>query len=195
MPRRAAQMPDRLARSAFALFSRRGIANVGVDAIAAAAGVTKGSLYWHYESKDDLIKAACGHYYRAYHRRINAAIARVADPVKRLERALRTAVRICLLDDRNRVFTTEIFTLAAKDEELRRGWRQFSDGVRELYLGLVDAARATGRIVPADPAQAVDFMLSTMEGTKLRALYEPHICARKSEEAIVENLQRTLGFK
>ena len=43
--------PDELAAAAFALFSTRGIAGVNMDEIAAGAGVTKGSLYWHYASK------------------------------------------------------------------------------------------------------------------------------------------------
>jgi AcrR family transcriptional regulator len=188
------EMPAKLAASAFNLFSRHGCKKVNLDQIAADAGVTKGSLYWHYKSKDDLIKAACTHYYRAYHRRINTALAHITDPVKRLEETLRVSVRICLLDHENRVFSTEIFTLALSDAEVRRGWQQFYDGVREFYIGLVQAARATGKIQTTDPEQAVDFMLATMEGIKLQALYDSHLCSPDSEKAIVANLKRSLGF-
>ena len=187
-------MPARLAESAFALFSAHGIKNVNLDQIASRAGVTKGSLYWHYKSKDDLIKASCAHYYRTYHRRINTALAHITDPVKRLEETLRVSVRICLLDHENRVFSTEIFTLALIDEEVRRGWQQFYDGVREFYIGLVQAARTTGKLQSTDPEQAVDFMLATMEGIKLQALYDARICSPDSEKAILANLKRSLGF-
>ena len=77
-------MPERLAACAFALFSRHGIQNVTLDQIAARAGVTKGSLYWHYKSKADLIRAACSHYYQTYHRRINDELAHLTDPAARL---------------------------------------------------------------------------------------------------------------
>jgi AcrR family transcriptional regulator len=50
MPVYAPQMPKKLAKSAFVLFSQRGIRNVNLDEIAAHAGVTKGSLYWHYKT-------------------------------------------------------------------------------------------------------------------------------------------------
>jgi AcrR family transcriptional regulator len=43
-------MPARLAECAFDLFAQRGIDRVRMDDIAARAGVTKGSLYWHYQS-------------------------------------------------------------------------------------------------------------------------------------------------
>jgi AcrR family transcriptional regulator len=180
-------MPERLAASAFKLFSERGISNVSVDDVAAHAHVTKGSLYWHYDSKDALIKAACTHYYHAYHRRINTELAHITDPVKRLERTLDTAVSTCLEDRKNRIFTTEIFSLAVHDGELRRSWRQFSDQVREFYIGLVKAATGLGT---KQAERRADFLLSAMEGLKLRAQYEPHLCLLDCHKTIVAQLKR-----
>jgi AcrR family transcriptional regulator len=39
------------------LFYREGIRAVSVDAVAAEAGITKRSLYYHFKSKDDLVAA------------------------------------------------------------------------------------------------------------------------------------------
>jgi AcrR family transcriptional regulator len=194
MPVKSAQTPERLAESAFHLFARHGFKKVNLDQIARNASVTKGSLYWHYRSKDDLVKAACNHYYRVYHRRINSELAHITNPVKRLERTLEVAVEICLLDEENRVFTTDIFTLAVHDDELRRSWRQFSDTVREFYIGLLKAAVAAGELTAANPEEAVEFMLSAMEGLKLRAQCEPHLFSPESERSIVASLKRSLGF-
>jgi hypothetical protein len=80
------------------------------------------------------------------------------------------------------------------DAEVRRGWQLFYDGVKEFYIGLVQAARATGKIQTTDPEQAVDFMLATMEGIKLQAHYNPRLCNPDSEKAIVQSLKRALGF-
>lgn len=187
-------MPGRLAESAFELFSRRGFKKVNVDNIAAHAGVTKGSVYWHFRSKHDLVRAACAFYYRSYHRRIHDGLARLQDPVERLESTLHLAVRTCLLDRANRIFTLEIFTHAVHDEDLRQGWKQFYDSVREFYIGLVKAAALTGKVCPADPECAVNTMLAAMEGIKLRALFEPEICSAAEEERIVDELKNILGF-
>ncbi len=51
------QTKDRILESADRLFYGKGIRAVGVDAIAAAAGVSKRTLYDHYPSKDHLIVA------------------------------------------------------------------------------------------------------------------------------------------
>jgi len=47
----------RILDAAYAQFYRRGFARVGVDEIAAAAKVTKRSLYYHFKSKDELLAA------------------------------------------------------------------------------------------------------------------------------------------
>lgn len=46
--------------SAYQLFYRHGFARVALDAIAARAGVTKRTLYYHFRSKDDLLAAVLG---------------------------------------------------------------------------------------------------------------------------------------
>lgn len=48
---------DRILDAANRLFYGEGIRAVSVDAIAAKAGLTKKTLYYHFKSKDDLIEA------------------------------------------------------------------------------------------------------------------------------------------
>lgn len=52
---------ERLLTEAYALFYKKGFARVSVDAIAEAAGVTKRTLYYHYDSKDALAAAVLAH--------------------------------------------------------------------------------------------------------------------------------------
>ena len=66
MPVLAPQMRNKLAKSAFELFASKGIRNVSLDEVAAHADVTKGSLYWHYKSKKEIVLAACDYYYRRW---------------------------------------------------------------------------------------------------------------------------------
>ena len=115
MPVLAPQMRGKLAKSAFELFAQRGIKNVNLDEVAAHAGVTKGSLYWHYKSKKEVILAACAYYYRRWQQRAHAEIARDNDPLGQLERVLRFGVQSCLFDRDNRVFTTEVFALSLQE--------------------------------------------------------------------------------
>ncbi|WEX86151.1 TetR/AcrR family transcriptional regulator [Sinorhizobium garamanticum] len=53
----ASSTRDRIVSAAAKLFYAEGIRAVSVDAVAEAAGVTKRTLYYHFDSKDDLIAA------------------------------------------------------------------------------------------------------------------------------------------
>src|SRR4051795_4315092 len=46
---------DDLLAAALRVFAERGYGQAGVDEIAAAAGYSKGALYWHFSSKEDLL--------------------------------------------------------------------------------------------------------------------------------------------
>ena len=195
MPVLAPHMPQKFARSAFELFAERGLRNVNLDSVAARARVTKGSLYHHYRSKKELILAACQHYYRGWQQRIHEETAPLADPLARLRTALSSSVRTCVIDRRNRLFTSEIFAMSLYDTDVRASWAQFYDTVRETYIGMVGAAKAAGDLDIEDPRQAVDLMLATMEGIKQRAAFEPEIAAPDEQQAIVEDLLAMLGAR
>lgn len=57
MARPAKNTRERILAAAYGLLYREGFARVSVDAIAAAAGLTKRTLYYHFESKDALVAA------------------------------------------------------------------------------------------------------------------------------------------
>jgi AcrR family transcriptional regulator len=57
MPKDASETRARIVEAASKLFYGEGIRSVSVDAVAAKAGLTKRTLYYHFRSKDDLIAA------------------------------------------------------------------------------------------------------------------------------------------
>jgi len=183
---------EQLARSAFELFAEKGFANVNLEQIAARAGVTKGSLYWHYDNKQELIHAACQYYYSQWHEQAQVEIASVSDPLERLQRVLAFSVNTCLMDSRNRLFTTGVFTLLQTDKDVREGWKKFYGSVREVYIGLVSKMPFAQKLGKAAVRRNVDLMLEAMEGLKFRAGFEPQIAKPKERQSIVDGLFRIL---
>lgn len=55
MPRSADHTRQKILQTAYKLFRRSGFFRVGVEEIAAAAGITKRTLYYHFPSKDALL--------------------------------------------------------------------------------------------------------------------------------------------
>lgn len=63
--RRKEARPQELLEAALALFVEKGFAQARAEEVAARAGVSKGTLYLYYPSKEDLLKAVISHYLSA----------------------------------------------------------------------------------------------------------------------------------
>lgn len=185
--------PEELAIAALDLFSERGIDRVSMDDIASAAGVTKGSLYWHYASKKDVILAACRSYYARWRVDIGAARTDASGPLAQLRAAVRFSVHSCLFDSGNRVFTTEIVALSIADSDVRTSWGSFLDETERLFLGLVHQAVGAGELECDDVDGAVALLLSSMEGLKQLMVFRPHEARPELEDRAVDRLMSIVG--
>ena len=74
----------RILHAADDLFYNEGIHTVGIDRVIARAGVAKGSLYYSFTGKDDLVRAYLAHRHGRWAERINAGIAEHTDPRDRI---------------------------------------------------------------------------------------------------------------
>ncbi|WP_067449787.1 TetR/AcrR family transcriptional regulator [Actinomadura macra] len=63
----------------------RGIDGVTVDQVTAGAGISKGTFYLYFRSKDEVLDALRDRYVAAFVARQDAAAARAGDPVARIE--------------------------------------------------------------------------------------------------------------
>jgi TetR/AcrR family transcriptional regulator, acrAB operon repressor len=55
----AANTREQLLDAAERVFRERGVANTSLTEVAAAAGLTRGAVYWHFKDKADLFTAMC----------------------------------------------------------------------------------------------------------------------------------------
>ena len=63
MPRSTSSTRNQILSAAYELLYKEGFVRVSMDAIAEAAGVTKRTVYYHFESKDALAAAVLDHHH------------------------------------------------------------------------------------------------------------------------------------
>lgn len=80
MPRDGEVTRMRIVDAAYALFYREGFGRIGVDEIAAKAGVTKRTLYYHFESKDALLASVMEAQNELALARVAGSIGEAGDP-------------------------------------------------------------------------------------------------------------------
>ena len=158
-PRDPEQTRARILEAAGRLFYRDGIRPVAMDAVAEMAGITKRTLYYHFDSKDDLVVAYLRHtgerldasLARAMSRRGGSAMDRLLGLFEDLEaRFAREEFRGCPFVNAAAELTASAPARAeaAIYKERMRAW--FESGARELGAvrrpsGAVGAARDPAR--------------------------------------------------
>jgi AcrR family transcriptional regulator len=165
--RREGDLPprERILAAARALFYRRGIHVVGVDAIAEAAGTNKMTLYRHFASKDALIAACLRELTREFDMAWDTiAAAHAGDPKGQLLAWLR---HVCDFKEheaeRGCGLANAAVELPDKDHPARLVIREAKSAHRERLLGLCRDAGLT------DPEGLADETQLLWEGARVTA--------------------------
>jgi len=77
---------DDWASGALDMMAEQGVAAVAVEPLARRLGVTKGSFYWHFPSRDALLAAALERWERDEQEQVFGSLEGISDPRERLSR-------------------------------------------------------------------------------------------------------------
>ena len=164
---RAARTRLALMKAGRKLFAEHAAEGVTIDEIVLAAEVAKGSFYTHFADRDALVAAITQETREWVERRVDAANADVADPARRIARAVCVYLR---------------FAFDEKEQAgvLSRVQASHTSLAAPLNQGLVeDVTRglAEGRLTVATVESGALFVLGVAQATMLRILRETSIAA------------------
>jgi AcrR family transcriptional regulator len=161
MPQRTAKRPsarERLIAASDELFYRDGVHSTGVDAVIEKACVAKGSLYYIFGGKDELVAAYLRGRLEAWKQRVEAAQAGIGDPDAKI-----LAVFDAIAEDVSQPeFRGCPFHKASAEapagEAQRLAIKEYSDWLRRFFA---DLAARTGA---ADSEALTDALIVLYEG-------------------------------
>jgi AcrR family transcriptional regulator len=140
------------------LFAERGYAGVGTEEIVRAAGVTRGALYHHFESKRELLAAV----HEQIERELTERIATQAfsgddapgDPIAALHRGAELFLDACL--------EPEVQRIVLLDAPAVLGWERWREVASRHGLGLIEAtlqAAVDAGSISSDPVRPLAHVL------------------------------------
>jgi TetR/AcrR family transcriptional regulator, acrAB operon repressor len=115
----AAVTREQLLDAAECVFRERGVAGSTLAEVAAAAGVTRGAVYWHFRDKADLYAAMCERATLPLETMVEAAGSAVhADPLAALRELALTALLRLACDPRSQAVFEVMFHKCERTDEL-----------------------------------------------------------------------------
>lgn len=158
------------------IFAKHGFAGATLDQVAADAGMTKGAVYWHYSSKNDLYLALCEHNLSQQTKLIPMeaeGILNSSDPIQAIAAWLRSQFQECLEGPEQAMLFFE-FLVSSRDPEIRQ---RLSSAFEELYqqvARMFEALQSKGQLRQniAPKAMAV-YIQSLLHGLLVTWLINP----------------------
>ena len=186
---------EKLFEAAARVFEEQGIGGASIEAIAAAAGFTRGAFYSNFTSKDELIIAMLEDHVEQSIRRIHDLLARHKNLADFLE-ALKTMDR-SQQDPlgRSPLLHMEMILFVARAEKRRPELAKRLRARRKLVADIIETtAKNSGRTTILDPGWAGALVLALEDGVRLHRLIDPETTPSGSFFRAIGDLQRAMGI-
>lgn len=185
---------EKLFEAAARVFEEQGIGGASIEAIAAAAGFTRGAFYSNFTSKDELIIAMLEDHVEQSIRRNLDLLAKHENIASFLE-ALRTMDR-SRQDPlgRSPLLHMEMILFVARAEKRRPELAKRLRARRQLITDIVETTlKKTGRNATLNPAWTGAILLALEDGFRLHRLIDPETTPADSFLRAIGDLQRAVG--
>jgi AcrR family transcriptional regulator len=186
---------EKLFEAAARVFEEQGIGGASIEAIAAAAGLTRGAFYSNFKSKDELIIAMLEDHVEQSIRRNLDLLARhkslsdFIDALKTMDRSRQDPL------GRSPLLHMEMILFVARAEKRRPDLAKRLRARRRLITDIVEtASKNSGKNVSLNPTWTGAILLALEDGFRLHRLIDPETTPADSFLRAIGDLQRAIGI-
>jgi AcrR family transcriptional regulator len=186
---------EKLFEAAARVFEDQGIGGASIEAIAAAAGFTRGAFYSNFKSKDELIIAMLeDHVAQSIRRNLDLLdrhrnLADFIDALKTIDRSHQDPLA------RSPLLHMEMILFVARAEKRRPDLAKRLRARRKLIVDIVEAtSKNNGKNGSPNPAWIGAIVLALEDGFRLHRLIDPETTPADSFLRAITDLQRSIGI-
>jgi AcrR family transcriptional regulator len=182
---------EKLFEAAARVFEEQGIGGATIEAIAAAAGFTRGAFYSNFDSKDELIIAMLEDHVEQSITRMHELLARhrnladFIDALKTMDRSQQDPL------GRSPLLHMEMILFVARAEKRRP---ELAKRLRARRKLIVDIVESTAKGSSVNPAWTGAIVLALEDGFRLHRLIDPETTPSDSFLRAIGDLQRAMGI-
>lgn len=162
-----------IVEAAVAVFSRLGFQRARMEDVARESGLSKGTLYLYYESKDELIGALLESVFDRGMRDLKSALASEGSAGERLRK-----LGELVSGEMEKLYILlpvwfEFYAMAARDEGVRRFMKGYFEEYREILAEIVRDGIQRGEFRRVDAEEVTVTLVSLFEGVTLLWAFDP----------------------
>jgi AcrR family transcriptional regulator len=185
---------DQIMNAAEDVFAQKGFSDARMDDIAEETGLSKGTLYLYYKSKDDLIIAILDRIFQREFRAFENLDLATISATEAIWAFVDTTAKDIKMMMRLLPITYEFMGLAFRNKFVRKTFKTYLNHYLDILIPVIQQGIDSGEFRPADPKEVAIAMGALLEGTLLlwvydNSLIEPEIHLRSGMKLLLEGVQ------
>ncbi|HFD40111.1 MAG TPA: TetR/AcrR family transcriptional regulator [Anaerolineae bacterium] len=191
MPKREQQREERrqqILEAALAVFTRKGFNAAKVSDVAAQAGVSQGTIYWYFDSKEDLLQGALLFFFENLDQEIASALEQATTAGGRLRALIQSMA--ALADEAKELHTLflEFWASSSRRAEASRLWTEMLRQDKDLVVQIIEAGVQSGEFRPVDAEALTWALMAAYDGLAIYLMLMPDLDLERVSRAVTETL-------
>jgi AcrR family transcriptional regulator len=184
-----------IVKAALAVFSEKGFNTANVSDVAARAGVSQGTIYWYFESKEELLTQALRSFFDDFGQGTVSALAQCPTATEKLHALGRAMVDFAA--EAGGLFTLFLEYWASSPRHAAAGqlWTSVLAGYKDLVVGIMEEGVRNGEFEPVDAESLVWAMMAAYDGLAAYVMIMPNLDLARISQAFVETLVKGLQVR
>lgn len=186
---------QQILNAATVVFARQGFHEARMEDIAREAGLSKGTLYLYFQSKDDIIAALLDHLYRRGLQdlqMLQGYEGSIADLLLLITRYIAVEAEKMM---EALPIAFEFYALAARREDVRQSVKEYFRNYREALAALIQMGIERGEFRAVDPQEAAIVLSALYEGLAVLQATDPavvswQVMSEKAVQVLLDGLKR-----
>lgn len=182
--------------AAMETFSKKGFHNTRMSDIAENSGLSKGSLYWYFESKDSIILKLIDRVFEFEIRDLTALLTDERSTEERLYTYAEHSSQDIIKMLKWMPLVYDFLALAFRQDSIKNAIQRFYKKNLDLLVSLIQQGIDAGEFTPGSALEAAYAIGAVIEGTVMLWMYDPdqidiqaHI--KSSTKLLTKGLKRT----
>jgi AcrR family transcriptional regulator len=176
--------------AAVAVFSRKGYNTANVSDVAAEAGVSQGTIYWYFESKEELMTAAMLTALEDFGRQMYTDLEGYARATEKLRAVGESMVAFVDVAQGYFMMFVEFWSSSSRRWDTSQLWTGLLVEYKDLIAGIIKEGIASGEFRPVDADSLVWALMAAYDGLAVYGMLVSGLDLAVVSRVFVETLLR-----
>jgi AcrR family transcriptional regulator len=174
--------------AALAVFAQKGFNAAHVSDVAARAGVSQGTIYWYFKSKEELLAQALLAFFEDFGQGTVGALEQCLTASAKLRSLGHMMVDFVGTAKGLFALFVEYWASSPRHAEASQLWTDILVQYKDLLVGIIEEGARNGEFKPVDAEQLVWAMMAAYDGLAAYVMLMPDLDVGKISHTFVETL-------